>query len=190
MVSSEMGSQQRHASPWSAGRGPVIRFVLIFGLLLVAFNVFFYLYLIRTEFFGWYLHMNAEVSAAILRLFGERAYAEEGSIFAPRFAMGIARGCDALQSSAFFAIGVFASPLRVPLLRRVFPVVVGMASLLLLNIVRVLTLFYASHYSHALFKVLHIEVWQAVFIFCPLFLWILWARRVARSLRNSPDVSA
>lgn len=182
--------QGKATGPWFAGRRPVVRFVLLFGFFLAAFNLFFYLYLLKTDFFESYLGLNARAGAGFLRMMGEEITVNGDSIDSPRFHLSIKRGCDALQASAFFAIGVLASPLRVPFRRRILSVLVGMAGLLLLNLVRIISLYYAGVYSRPLFDVLHIEVWQALFIFAPLFLWVLWVRRVARASRTVTDVPA
>ena len=137
---------------------PVLRFVLVFALLLGGFNAFFYLYVTSTAFFDSYLGLNARIGGALLRIFGEEVTVEGFTISTPHFTLGIMRGCDALQASAFFAIGVLASPLRVPLRRRIVPIMIGTAGLLLLNIVRIVSLYYTGVYSRALFDVMHLSV--------------------------------
>ena len=57
---------------------------------------------------------------------------------------------------------------------------VGTVLLLSMNLVRIITLYYAGiHFPNA-FETLHVEVWQAVFIFVPIVLWVIWERFVAR----------
>ncbi len=56
---------------WLAAKRPVLRFVLVFAVLIGAFNVYFYVWFSKSEAFESYLHFNAEVSGAILRVFGE-----------------------------------------------------------------------------------------------------------------------
>ena len=175
---------------WFFGKRPVLWFVLVFALLLGGFNALFYLYVTGTAFFESYLGLNAQLSGALLRVLGEEVTVEGDTISTPRFTLGIMRGCDALQASAFFAIGVLASPLRVPLRRRIVPVLIGTAGLLLLNIVRIITLYYTGVYFLAAFDMMHLSVWQWLFIFFPLFLWIMWARSVARASRTVTDVPA
>ena len=42
---------------------PVLRFVLVFGFLLIAFNAFFYLWFSKGQTFERYLTLNARASA-------------------------------------------------------------------------------------------------------------------------------
>ncbi len=181
------GADRRRES-WLAAKRPVLRFVLVFVVLIGAFNVYFYVWFSKSEAFASYLHLNAEVSGVILRVFGESVSVAETSISTPRFALNIKRGCDAIQASVFFVFLVLASPLRTPLLKRLPAVVVGMALLLLINLVRIISLYYIGVYFPGAFKTMHVEVWQALFIFLPLFLWVLWVRREMRPRGVAGDV--
>jgi exosortase/archaeosortase family protein len=166
----------------------VLRFVLVLAGLTIAFNAFFYLVISKSALFESYLGVNAQVSAAILRLFGEDASAGQTVIRSPSLPLEIKRGCDAIQASAFFVFIVLASPVGIPLRRRLPAVLLGTLALLFLNIARIVSLFYAAHYSQRLFNVLHVEVWQPVFIFLPLCFWFVWLRRAMRGTGNRSDV--
>ncbi len=173
---------------WLSAKRPVLRFVLVFAVLIGAFNVYFYVWFSKSEAFESYLHFNAEVSGAILRVFGEDARVAETSISSPRFALNIKRGCDAIQASVFFVFLVLASPLRTPLVKRLPAIIVGMALLLLINLVRIISLYYIGVYVPSAFKMMHVEIWQALFIFLPLFMWVLWVRRAMRPSVVACDV--
>ena len=96
--------------------------------------------------------------------------------------MSIEAGCDAVQASAFFVFAVMASPLPVSYRARIPWLLGGTSLLLVINLVRIVSLFYTGVYFPKAFDLMHIDVWQAGFIFLPLCFWVLWARRV---LRNS-----
>ena len=175
---------------WFVDKGPVLRFVLVFGLLLAGFNAFFYLWFSKASLFDTYLSFNARSSAAVLSMFGDDATVNGTLLIGPRYSLDIKRGCDAIQASAFFVLGVLASPAPVSLLSRVVPLAVGTLFLLVMNLVRIVSLYYTGVYFPRAFDVLHVDVWQAWFIFLPLFLWVIWARWVGRSQPVSADVSA
>ncbi len=106
----------------------------------------------------------------MLRVLGDDAAAKGTSITSSRFALDVKRGCDAIQASAFFVFGVLASPAPVSLLSRVVPLAVGTLFLLVMNLVRIVSLYYTGVYFPKAFDVIHVDVWQALFIFLPLFL--------------------
>jgi exosortase/archaeosortase family protein len=53
--------------------------------------------------------------------------------------------------------------------------------LLILNLVRIVSLFLIGVYSPRIFALTHIDVWQALFIFLAVLLWILWLLWATRS---------
>jgi len=158
----------------------VLQFVVLLAGLMVVFNAFFYLYLSKASIFESYLRVNAQASAAALRVFGEQASAEANYIRSPRFSLQIKTGCDAIQASAFLVFIVLASPVAMSWLARLPAVAVGIALLLTLNLARVVTLYYVGVYYPRAFDAIHVEVWQPVFIFLPLFFWFVWLRRAMR----------
>jgi len=162
-------------------RGAVLRFVLWLAGLMIAFNAVFYLWLAESRFIQVYLSWNARASALLLRVFGESATAVGTNVGSPRFSLEVKDGCDALQPMAFFIFAMLASPVPVRLRSRLLPILVGMSALLLLNLVRILTLFYTGIYFPKAFEPLHIDVWQSLFIFLPLTFWLVWALRAMRS---------
>ena len=162
-------------------KGAVLRFVLWLAGLMIAFNAVFYLWLIGSRPLQAYLSWNARVSAYLLSIFGESATATETLVASSRFGLEVKDGCDALQPIAFFIFAMLASPVPVRLRSRLVPILMGTLALLLLNLVRILTLFYTGIFFPKAFEPLHIDVWQSLFIFLPLTFWLVWAFRAMRS---------
>ena len=161
--------------------------MLLLAGFIALFNVFFYLWLVKSDFFEGYLNINAKATAVILNLFGENARAT-GSSVSGRYSVQIRMGCDALQSSVFFAFAVLASPSRFSLMRKLPVMLVGTGFFLLLNLVRIVSLYYTGIWYPRAFDAMHLDVWQPVFIFLPLILWVIWARGAMRSRPKKRDV--
>ena len=66
----------------------------------------------------------------------------------------------------------------------------GTLFLLLLNVVRIVSLYYSGAYYPRMFDVLHIDLWQPMFILLPLVLWLMWVRRSLRQGTETSDVPA
>ena len=49
-----------------------------------------------------------------------------------------------------------------------------------LNIVRVISLFYLGQWDFAVFEWAHLYVWQALIMLDVLVVWLIWVRRVPR----------
>lgn len=177
----------RRRSWYEANRSD-LKFLLIFGLCLVAYYLLTLTPSVKEGFFPAYLRLNAQVSAALLAFFGEEASAADQSIISAKGpAIELERGCDAVEPSALFVSAVLASP--VPFLARLAAAGVGTALLMLLNLVRIITLYLFRVYYPSLFETMHLDVWQVLFILLALFLWAIWASRASRSRIAEPNAS-
>jgi len=161
----------------------VFRFLLVFALLLAAF----YLVIAFVPFYGRhfvprYHHLIAEVSGLLLTSLGQEVVATGASICSTQFTVSIVSGCDAVEPIALFVCAVLAFP--APVFRRILGAVLGTSLLWISNLARIVSLFLIGRYSPRIFEVVHVEVWQALFVFLALLLWIvwlLWATRVPRA---------
>jgi exosortase/archaeosortase family protein len=90
----------------------------------------------------------------------------------------IGKGCDGLEPTALFAAAVLA--FSAPILLKLPALAIGIPLLVVLNLLRIVSLYLVGVYHPALFHTIHIDVWQALFILVgSVFfgLWILWATR-------------
>ena len=131
-----------------------------------------------------YTAFIARVSGSVLRLFGESATVTGCVVSSPRFAVTIFNGCNGLITSLIFISGVLAFPARWP--AKVIGVVGGLAAIQLLNLVRIVSLFYIGIFFPALFNDAHIFIWQSVVILAGVGLWIAWAHRFAGPDQRTP----
>lgn len=155
---------------------------------MAAFNLFFYMGFSQSGGFNTYLTWNAKVSAAILGRLGDDARVNGVVLSTPRFAMTLMTGCDALQATAIFVFAVLASPTPISMAGRWVPLVLGIVFLLALNVVRIISLYYTGVYYPNAFETMHVDVWQALFIFLPIFLWVIWSRWAVWKKGLKPDV--
>ena len=168
----EMGQRDERLAAGVMGWKLLLRIVAVAGLVLLALAAF-----AQTDFFqAWIrvplLELNATMSAILLRLFGEDATAYGNVLATPRMSLEIYRGCDALEPFGFFVAAVIAFPAGMS--RRLVGIAVGAVSMLVINQVRIVSLYYAGIHFPSMFEVLHREVWQAAFIALSLVLLLLW----------------
>ena len=157
----------------------MLRFVLKFGFLLALFYG-----LSVTSYFDRmlysYLEANAWVSNAILHGFGQQTQVSEVTIESPQFAIAIRRGCDAVEPTWLFCAAVLS--FRAPLMRKLPGLLAGTVLLQILNLVRIVTLYWIGLYSPDIFEAAHMEIWPTVFIIVAIVLfigWIEWSRKGA-----------
>lgn len=174
---------------WVATNRSDLRFLAIFGLCMSAYYLATMVPAVNDGFFPPYLRANAAVSGGLLNLFGSDVTVDGKAITgADGRSIQVERGCDAVEPSALFVSAVLASP--VPLLSRLGAAVLGTLALMLLNLVRVVSLFLVRmHFSREVFDTMHLDVWQALFIFLAIVFWWMWASRAARQRTRRADVA-
>lgn len=168
----------RGLAGWWRSKGPVFRFVAGFAMLVGSFAIFFFAYFTNTEAFDDYLRLNATASAAVINLFDDDVRASEFSVISSKTSVQIRHGCDAIFPAALFVGAVLASPVR---FRAKLPgIFIGTVVLLSINLLRIISLYYTRVYKPDWFHMMHIDVWQPLFIFLALLFWVLWALRATR----------
>ncbi|MGB7583165.1 MAG: exosortase H [Sedimentisphaerales bacterium] len=160
-------------SSWFAERKGVFVFFVIFGILMGGFYIFMcFVPVYNGTALPAYHHLIAGISAKALSFLGENATATEARIFSPRFSVQIKPGCDAVEATALFVCAVLAFPASFS--RKAAGIIGGVFALAVLNLVRVASLFLIGVHLPGIFSVMHIEVWQGLFIIFAVMLWVLW----------------
>ena len=156
---------------WYSGKSPVLKFVLQFGLLVVLLYV-----LLAIPFcdrlLQSYLVATAWLSNVILNAMGQDTQVSEVTIRSSQFAIVIHRGCDAVEPTWLLCAAVSCFP--VPLMRKVVGMLGGIVLLQLLNLVRIVTLYWIGIHCPAFFNSAHMEIWPTAFIIVAIMLFTVW----------------
>ncbi len=124
-----------------------------------------------------YTTFVAHQARVALNLFGEGATVRDQVLSSPRFSVRIFNGCNGLEAILIFACGVLAFPASWR--SRLLGVLAGLVAIQLVNVVRVVSLFYVGVFKPQWFAASHIFVWQSLIIVFAVVLWLLWAQRYA-----------
>jgi exosortase/archaeosortase family protein len=89
----------------------------------------------------------------------------------------IYNGCNGLITSLIFISGVLAFPATWR--SKLAGVIGGLLSIQIINLVRIISLFYIGVYFPKYFSQSHIFIWQSVVILAGVSLWIAWAHHTA-----------
>ena len=167
---------------WSSRR-PVLSFLIVFGVLMGVFYasaVFTPAY--RGSMASW-LPFNARVSGALLSVVEQDVTVSGASITSPRFSVDVKPECSAVEPMAFLTCAILAFP--APLRRKIFGILAGAAAVTVLNIVRIASLFLVGVYDPDRFKMMHLEIWQVLFIVCAVVFWLLWMQWTTTNQKTS-----
>lgn len=175
------------ARGWLSGHS-VLVFLLVFGLLMGLFYAFAVLTPFYKQYFlVSYLPFNARISGAILSFLGQDVTVTGRNISSPAFSVEIYSGCDGIEPIALFVCAVLAFP--APFLRKIPGIIAGTLLLGILNFVRIISLFLVGVYFPAAFRIMHLDVWQALFIVLAILFWIVWLQWATRSQISAQRIS-
>ena len=146
-----------------------------FGVLLVLFYVGIALRPVNDAVVVPFTAAIARVSGAILNALGEPAAVAGTDIRSPAFAVQIENGCNGLETVLLFAAAVLSFPS--PWKRRLAGLVLGFAAIELVNLVRVVSLFWIGVHRPALFSASHTVLWQSLVVLFGVLLFLSWAAR-------------
>ncbi|MCH9003314.1 MAG: archaeosortase/exosortase family protein [Planctomycetes bacterium] len=168
----------------------VVRAVVVFVVLMGLFYGFIHSPFVGPEAFQPYLELIASVSGGLIGFLGQPTSVVDTSVNSPDFSMRIVRGCDAIEPTAAFVAAVLASP--VSLWAKIPGILIGTMALVVINVVRLVSLFFIGIYVPSVLDFMHFDFWQAAFIVLAICFWAIWVQwatrpRLAGSAVSRPD---
>ena len=95
------------------------------------------------------------------------------------FAVTILAGCNGLEATIVLVAAVLAYP--APWKNRWIGLAAGGAAIAVLNLVRIVSLFYLGQWNATAFEWAHLYVWQALIMLDALIVWLVWLRTLPKS---------
>ncbi len=158
---------------WWAAKFPVLFFVLKFGALIVLLYALLALPFVDQCLSG-YLKANAWLSSGILNIFGQGTHVSDVTISSTstNFAIAVRRGCDAVEPTWLLCAAILAFPGSWK--RRFIGMLAGIVALQLLNVIRIISLYWIGSRFPSAFPSLHLEIWPTAFIVVAIALFVGW----------------
>lgn len=119
-------------------------------------------------------HFLASLSAGLMQVFDASVYARDGIIWNTHtlFGIEILAGCNAVEASILLIAAILAFP--APWRHKLKGLAYGLLALHLLNLVRIISLFYLGQWSDKAFEWAHLYIWQALIMLDAVVVWLLW----------------
>ena len=162
------------------------RFALTFGTLLVALFTLELLAPVQAAviqpFTGWL----ADISAAIIKPF-DADVTSYGRIIAhieTQFADSIEAGCNGVEAAIVLIAGILALP--APWKRKVAAIVLGFLAIQVMNIARIISLFYLGQWNLDVFTWTHLYLWPVLIMLDVLVVFIVYLRYLGGSADPVP----
>jgi len=125
-------------------------------------------------FAGW--------AGVVLSALGTGVQVSGSLVSSSRFSFEVAAACSGIYPAIVFISAVVAYPCRFG--EKLVGILLGVPALAVVNVVRLVTLFYVGTYLPSLFELGHLIFWQALMIIVAVFLWLVWAQRFTHAVRH------
>jgi exosortase H (IPTLxxWG-CTERM-specific) len=174
----------------ASGRIWMLRFFIIFSVLLVGLFTLEILQPAEKYVILPFTSLIADISVWIVSAFDDNVLAAGNVIRdkASGFGVRIERGCNGLEAVIILFSAIFAFP--APLRSKLIGFVIGFFAIQLLNLVRIISLFYLGQWNFTVFEWFHLYLWQALIILDALVVWLVWLRTLPRADADSGPQTA
>jgi len=155
------------------------RFVVIFTVVLVGLFTIEMLDPVQAHVIQPFTSWLATVSAAIIMPFDD-AVVTSGRIIehtTAQFAVSIEAGCNGVEATIVLIAGVMAFPAT--WWQRLAAILLGFLAIQVLNIVRIISLFYLGQWNFDIFSWTHLYVWPVLIMLDVLLVFAIYLRYLA-----------
>ena len=154
------------------------RFVLIFLVLVVGLFALEILQPVREHVIYPFTDFIASICVWLVELFDDDVISSGNVIRSLEngFAVRIESPCNGIEATIILFAAMFAFP--APWKHRFVGFAIGFLAIQLLNLVRIISLFYLGQWNMVAFEWFHLYLWQALIILDALVVWLIWLRRL------------
>lgn len=165
----------------------MFRFFIIFSVLLIGLFTLEILQPAEKYVILPFTSMIADISVWIVQVFDDDVIATGNVIRdkASGFGVRIERGCNGLEAVIILFAAIFAFP--APFKNKLIGFTAGFFAIQLLNLVRIISLFYLGQWNYNAFEWFHLYLWQALIILDALVVWLIWLRTLPGSRHRRVD---
>lgn len=100
-------------------------------------------------------------------------------------AVRIAAGCNGVEAVIVLFAAIFAFPSKFKY--KIYGFVLGFFGIQIVNVARIISLFYLLQWDKNWFDWFHLYLWQALIILDALIVWLLWLRFLPKENRNDEE---
>lgn len=157
------------------------RFIVTFTVVLLGLFTLELTAPVKAHLIDPWTGLLARITVWIIKIFDSQAMATGNVIqdLASGFGVAIEAGCNGVEAVIILLAAILAFPAPMPY--RLKGILLGMAAIMLLNVARIITLFYLGKWDMAIFEWAHLYVWPVLIILDALVVFMLWTHFAPRS---------
>ena len=159
----------------------MIRFFVLFTVLLVGLFTLEILQPAEEYVILPFTSFIADVSVWILQVFDDNVESYKNIIrnSVNGFGVRIERGCNGVEAVIILFAAIFSFP--APFKNKIIGFVIGFFAIQILNLIRIISLFYLGQWNQVAFMWFHLYLWQALIILDALVVWLIWLRTLPQA---------
>ena len=159
----------------------MIRFFILFTVLLVGLFTLEILQPAEEYVILPFTSFIADVSVWILQIFDDNVESFRNIIrnSTSGFGVRIERGCNGGEAVIILFAAIFSFP--APIKNKIIGFVIGFFAIQILNLVRIISLYYLGQWNQVAFEWFHLYLWQALIILDALVVWLIWLRTLPQA---------
>lgn len=156
----------------------MLRFFIVFMIIQSVLFTLEMLHPVRVLFVIPFTELIAHISSWIVQLFDPDVISQ-GIILQDKtsgFAVSIESGCNGIEAALVLIAAILAYP--APWKHKLIGLVAGLLAIQLLNLVRIISLFYLGQWNQQAFEWAHLYVWQGLIMLDALIVFLIWLRTI------------
>lgn len=160
------------------------QFLIRFAVLLVVLYALVAIHPVNDNVIVPYTNVLATVVAKALALIHISAAASGTIIRSAIFALDIRNGCNGVEAVVLLLAAVAAFPASI--MDRAKGLLLGLLFVQVVNVIRLVMLFWLGAYHRSVFDLFHVTVWQTVIVLVTFAFFYVWSTRVASRTASAP----
>jgi len=162
---------------------PFYNLLIKFFVLICVFYIFWIMPFFQENVVANVAIFYAKISTFFLNLLQIPVKSIGDSLTSGDFSIRIRNGCDAIEATAILLCAMLIYPTSWK--NKSIGLLVGLLLLVILNIIRIMSLYFINIYIPSIFDVMHVSIWQVLFIVFPILIILWWIKWSNKELVNS-----
>jgi hypothetical protein len=143
----------------------LVRLYASFGAAILFFVIAFQFDFVHNNVVVPFTGFVANCSGLLMNIFGAGSTVDGYTLSTDKYSINVVDGCNGIYATAILISGVIAYP-------------AGFTAVFLVNLIRVISLFYMGLHFPDVFQEVHVYVWQPVIILWAIIVWNFWSKKV------------
>lgn len=152
------------------------KFLIRFALFLVGLYALVAIQPVNDAVVVPFTGLLVKVSAAILRAVGEPVVTSGTVIRSALFAVDVKNGCNGIEAALLLVAAMLAFPASAK--ARAAGIASGLLAIQLVNLFRIVSLFWLGAHRRDVFELFHAAVWQTLLILLAVGIFLAWGRKL------------